>query len=412
VITRRNAALGFIFVTVFLDMLALGIIVPVLPRLVSEFLGGDIGRAAEYMGLFVTVWAVMQFFFSPVLGMLSDRYGRRPVILLSNFGMGLDYFVMAWAPTLPLLLVGRVISGITSASGPTAMAYITDVTPPEHRARGFGLFSAAFGIGFIVGPAVGGWFGAISPRLPFWVAGALALLNATYGFFVLPESLAFANRKSVIVWRNANPVGALKLLRSHRDLLGLAGVSFLGFLAHEVYATVWVLYSTYRYQWDDRAVGVSLAVVGIASMVTSGLLVGPIVRWLGEKRAMFAGLLLGTCGFAMFGWAPASVWFLLAIPVNAMWGLAGPPMQAIMTRFVSASEQGELQGAMGSLRGIAVVLGPGMFSSIFAFFIAPGRVFPGAPWFLAAFFLFASLVATLVVARKAPATEHAAPVAI
>ncbi len=399
--TKSRAALGFIFVTVLLDMLAFGIIAPVLPRLVSSFLHGDIARASEYMGLFVTTWALMQFFFSPILGMLSDRYGRRPVILLSNFGLGLDYIVMALSPTIGWLFLGRVLSGITSASLPTANAYISDVTPPEGRARAFGLFAVAFGIGFVLGPAVGGWLGAVDPRLPFWVAGGFSLLNALYGLLVLPESLSPERRQKLLKWKTANPIGALKLLRSHRELFGLAGVSFLGSLAHEVYPTVWVLYGTLRYFWDAKVVGISLAVVGIASILTSAALVGPFVKRFGERRSLFTGLLFGVLGFALFGWAPVGWAFLAAIPINALWGLAGPPSLSLMTQRVSPAEQGELQGALGSLRGIAMVIGPGIFSGTFAVFIASGHSLPGAPWYLAAFFLLASLAVALAVAPKA-----------
>jgi DHA1 family tetracycline resistance protein-like MFS transporter len=313
------------------------------------------------MGLFVTTWALMQFFFSPILGMLSDRYGRRPVILLSNFGLGLDYVVMALAPTIGWLFLGRILSGICSSSMPTATAYISDVTPPEKRAKAFGIFGAAFGIGFVLGPAIGGWLGAMGSRLPFWVAAGLSLLNATYGFFVLPESLAPEKRQTQMRWKKANPVGALKLLRSHHELFGLAVVNFLAYLAHEIYATVWVLYAMYRYSWNEKEIGVSLAVVGITSMITMAGLVGPVVKRFGERNSLFAGLLFGAMGFALFGWARAGWIFLAAVPVNALWGLAGPPSQSMMTQRVSASEQGELQGAMSSLRGLAMISDRGYF---------------------------------------------------
>lgn len=398
--SKRRAALGFIFVTVMLDMLAFGIIAPVLPRLISDFLNGNMARASEYMGLFVTTWALMQFFFSPILGMLSDRYGRRPVVLLSNFGLGLDYIVMALAPTVGWLFLGRVLSGITSSSMPTANAYISDVTPPEKRAKAFGVFGAAFGIGFILGPAIGGWLGAISPRLPFWVAAGFSLLNATYGLFVLPESLPPDKRQAQLRWKNANPVGALKLLRSHHELFGLAIVNLLGYLAHEVYATVYVLYVTYRYGWNEKQIGTSLAVVGITSMIVAAGLVGPSVKWLGERNSLFAGLFLGGLGFFLFGYAPVGWIFMLAIAINAFWSLATPPSQSMMTRRVSASEQGELQGAIGSMRGMAMIVGPLMFSSVFAYFVAPGHVLPGAPWYLAAALLGMALVVACIVAPK------------
>ena len=404
--TTRRAALGFVFVTVLLDMLAFGIIAPVLPRLILEFLHGDMARTSEAMGLFVTTWAVMQFFFSPVLGMLSDRFGRRPVILLSNFGLGLDYAVMALAPTLSWLFVGRVLSGITASSMPTANAYLSDVLPPEKRAKAFGIFGAAFGVGFVLGPAIGGWLGAIGPRLPFWVAGALSLLNACYGFFVLPESLPPERRSPAIRWKNANPLGALRLLRSHRELFGLATVNFLGYLAHEVYATVWVLYATDRFGWTKAGVGTSLAVVGVATVVMSGAVVGWSVRRFGERASFFAGLVGAAVGFLIFAFAPTGWLFMAGIPVNALWSLAAAPSQSMMTRRVSPSEQGELQGALSSLRGLAMIVGPGMFSGTFALFLAPSLHFPGAPWVLAALLLLVSLA---IAGAVVPATDPLRP---
>jgi DHA1 family tetracycline resistance protein-like MFS transporter len=406
---KRNAALSFVFITVLLDMLAFGIIIPVLPRLITNFLHGDIGQSSKYLGLFITVWAVMQFFFAPVLGVLSDRYGRRPIILLSNFGLGIDYMIMALAPTIGWLFVGRLLSGITSSSGPTANAYISDVTTPETRSRAYGIFGAAFGLGFILGPAAGGWLGHIDTRLPFWVAAAFSLLNAVYGFFILPESLPPERRASKMRWEKANPLGALKLLRSHHELFGLASVSFLNYLAHEVYVTVFVLYATLRYAWNERDVGNSLAVVGITTMIVSAGMVGFLVKRFGERATLFSGLFLGALGFALFGASPKGWIFLLAIPVNALWGLAAPPLQTLMTRRVSVKEQGELQGAVGSLRGIAMIAGPGIFSAVFAYFIAPGRFVPGAPWFLSAILLLAALGLAWVVAPRAVVKDLESP---
>ncbi len=407
--TKRHAALSFVFITVLLDMLAFGIIIPVLPKLIASFLHGDIGQSSKYLGLFITVWALMQFFFAPVLGVLSDRYGRRPVILLSNFGLGIDYIIMALAPTIGWLFLGRLLSGITSSSGPTANAYISDVTTPETRSRAYGIFGAAFGLGFILGPAAGGWLGHIDMRLPFWVAGGFSLLNAVYGFFILPESLPPERRAPKMLWKKANPVGALKLLRSHHELFGLASVSFLNYLAHEVYVTVFVLYATLRYSWNERDVGYSLAVVGVTTMIVSAGMVGMLVKRFGERATLFLGLFLGALGFAFFGASPKGWIFLLAIPVNALWGLAAPPLQTMMTKRVSVTEQGELQGAVGSLRGIAMIVGPGIFSTVFAFFLVPTRFLPGAPWFLSAIFLFAALALARVVAPKATTSVQEAP---
>jgi len=395
--TKRHAALGFIFVTVLLDMVSFGMVAPLLPKLISDFLHGNTARASEYIGLFTTTWAFMQFIFAPVLGLFSDRFGRRPVVLLSNFGLALDYFVMALAPSVGWLFLGRVLSGLTSASIPTATAYISDVTAPEKRSRAFGLLGAAFGFGFILGPAIGGWLGLHNPRLPFWVAGVGSLVNFCYGLFVLPESLPAERRQPKIQWKNANPVGSLRLLRSHTELLGLATVNFLGYIVHEIYVTVYVLYVIYRFAWNSRMVGISLAVVGIAQIVSYSL-VGPVVARLGERRTLLTGLACAAVGFVMFGW-PSPVVVLVAIPINAFWSLAGSTSQSLMTRRVSPSEQGELQGALASLRGVAMLFGPGLFSLTFAYFISPEHLLPAAPWYLAAILMMISLALAWCVAR-------------
>ncbi|HEY6421572.1 MAG TPA: TCR/Tet family MFS transporter [Candidatus Binataceae bacterium] len=398
---RRRAALVFIFVTVVLDMLALGMIIPVLPKLVEDFVGGNAGRAAEIYGLFGTGWALMQFVGSPVLGALSDRHGRRPVILLSNFGLGIDYIVMALAPTVGWLFLGRVISGITSASGATAGAYIADVTPPEKRAGAFGMLSAAFGLGFVLGPALGGVLGNIDPRLPFWVAAGLSLLNAMYGLFVLPESLP-RERREAFAWRRANPMGSLTLLRSHAELFGLAIVNFLANVAHEALPTTFVLYAMYRYGWNERTVGIALAAVGICSAIVGAGMVQPLVARFGERRVVLAGLVFGVAGFTIYGVASTAAIFWIGLPVNALWGLAGPPMQGMMTRRVKTSEQGQLQGALSSLRGIAFMMGPILFATTFASFIGARRDWhlPGAPYLLAAILLAAAMLLAWRVTRR------------
>ncbi len=384
----QQAAIAFILVTVVLDMLSFGIIIPVLPKLVEEFLGGDTPRAAEIYGLMGTAWALMQFVCSPIQGSLSDRFGRRPIVLLSNFGLGLDFILMALAPTVSWLFVGRVISGIASSSFSTAGAYIADVTAPDKRAAAFGMMGASFGLGFVLGPAVGGLLGAIDPRWPFWGAAATSLLNACYGFFVLPESLPLEKR-APFQWRRANPVGALILLRSHHELFGLATANFLMNLAHAVLPSVAVLYLGYRYGWGPSAVGFTLAGVGICAMIVQGTLVRPITARLGERRTLLIGLLCGATGFAVYGLAPTPFIYCLGIPVMAFWGLAGPSAQVFMTRRVSPSEQGQLQGAIASLMGIAGLLGPTVFTQIFAAFIGPQADWhlPGAPYLLSTLLL-------------------------
>ena len=394
----RRAALAFVFVTVVLDMLALGMIVPVLPKLVVEFEGGDTARAARIYGLFGTVWALMQFVCSPVLGALSDRFGRRPVILLSTFGLGLDYLLMAWAPTVEWLLVGRVVSGITAATFATAGAYIADVTPPERRAGAFGMLGAAFGLGFVLGPAFGGLLGHVDPRLPFQVAGAMSLLNVLYGVVVLPESLP-RERSSPFTWKRANPVGSLRLLRSHPALFGLATASFLGYVAHEVLPSTFVLYTSDRFGWDDRAMGLFLAAVGVGGLVVSGGLVRPIVARFGERRVLLGGLASGAAAFVIYGLAPTSAVLCLGLPLQSLWGLSNPTSQGLMTRLVDPTRQGQLQGATASLRGIAGLIGPLLFTQTFALAIGSGagQHVPGAPFLLAA----ALLAMAIAIARHA-----------
>jgi len=372
-LSPRPAAVIFIFVTVVLDVLALGIIIPVLPKLVESFLGGDTATAAEMFGLFGTVWALMQFIFSPVLGALSDQYGRRRVILISCFGLGVDYIFMASAPTLWLLFIGRIISGITGASFTAAGAYIADVTPPEKRAAGFGMIGAAWGLGFVLGPALGGVLGAIDTRLPFWVAAGLTLLNAMYGLFVLPESLSVEHREK-FSWKRANPLGSLKLLRSHPELFRLATVNGFFYLAHQVLPSVFVLYASFRYGWNEETVGLTLALLGVCGMIVQGGIVKRVVADFGERHTLLAGLLFGMCGFAIYGLAPTGIIFWLGIPVFSLMGLYGPSSQGLMTRHVQPSQQGQLQGANNSIMGIAGVIGPGIFTLTFASFNRGAKV--------------------------------------
>ena len=398
---RRRAALAFIFVTIVLDMFALGMIIPVLPHLIEDFLGGDTAGAAKVYGVFGTVWALMQFLSMPVVGALSDRFGRRRVVLLSNLGLGLDYVLMALAPNLWWLFVGRVISGMTAASVSTGMAYIADVTPPEKRSTAFGKVGVAFGLGFVLGPALGGLLGSVDPRLPFWVAAALSLANAAYGYFILPESLP-PERRRAFQWRRANPVGSLALLRRHPELSGLAGVVFLSNLAHVALPATFVLYAAYRYGWQERDVGLVMAGVGICSALVQGALVGPTVRRFGERRALLVGLACGAVGFLGYGLAPTGLLFLAAVPVVALWGLASPAAQGIMSRHIGATEQGALQGATGSLMGIATMIGPGLFAGIFAYSIGAGTRWhaPGAAFVLASLLLAAgALLAARTTAR-------------
>jgi DHA1 family tetracycline resistance protein-like MFS transporter len=398
--TARPAALGFIFALVVVDVIAMGVVIPVLPRLVETFKGGDTAAAAEVYGVFGTAWALMQFLSMPVLGALSDRFGRRPVILVSCFGLGLDYLLMALAPNLAWLFVGRVISGITAASFSTAFAYIADVTAPEKRAAAFGMVGAGFGLGFTLGPALGGVLGGIDPRLPFWVAGGLTLINAAYGYFVLPESLP-PDKRAAFAWKRANPVGSLRLLRSHPELFGLAAVLFLMQLSHVVFPAVTVLYMGYRYGWGEMAVGLVLAAVGVASMIVQGGLIRPVVKRLGERRALGAGLAFGAAGMAIYGLAPNGAAFLAGIPVMALWGFAGPSAQSLMSQRVDPAEQGQLQGAVSAMQAITGMIGPGLFTQAFAQAIRPGEGLhvPGMPFLLAAAMLLAAGLIAWAVTR-------------
>jgi len=389
----RRAALIFIFITVVIDVLAFGLIIPVLPKLIEQFRGGDTAYAAETYGLFATAWALMQFLFSPLLGALSDRWGRRPVILISCFGLGLDYIVMALAPTVGWLLVGRILSGITASSFSVSAAYVADITPPDRRAAGFGMLGAAFGLGFVVGPALGGLLGGIDPRLPFWCAAVLALVSALYGLLVLPESLP-PERRSAFSWSRANPVGALQLLRAYPGLTGLAFVNLLFQLARYVLPSVFVLYTGYRYGWSAETTGLTLTFTGLLNIAVEGGLVRRYVKRFGERVSMYSGLSCGTVGFLWMALAPTAPWFWAGMPIFALMGLFNPGLQSLMTQRVAPTEQGRLQGANTSIVGIAGMVAPALFTGSFAFFIGRGSALhlPGAPFLLAASLTFAALI--------------------
>jgi DHA1 family tetracycline resistance protein-like MFS transporter len=397
----RRAAVAFILITVLLDVLALGIVIPVLPRLIEGFMGGDTAGAAQVLGLFMTLWALMQFVGSPIQGALSDHFGRRPVVLASNFGLGIDYLVMALAPTLWWLLIGRVLSGLTAASFSTASAYIADVTPPEKRAASFGKIGAAFGIGFVLGPALGGWLGHQDPRLPFWVAGGLSLANACYGYFVLPESLA-PDKRERFAWRRANPLGSLKLLRGHPELFGLASTYFLFQVAHWVLPSSFVLYTGFRYGWSTATIGAVLAAVGICNVAVQGFLVRPVVKRIGERRALVFGLGCGALALAMMGAAPSGAWFVAALPVLALSGFFGPSANALMTRRVPVSEQGQLQGANASFTGITGLFAPFLFTQTLSIGIAlnDGGGASGLPFVVAGGVLVVALAIAWSVTRR------------
>jgi MFS transporter, DHA1 family, tetracycline resistance protein len=411
----RRAATIFIFVTVLIDMLTFGMIGPVLPKLIAGFAGNNYANAAEIIGLFATAWALMQFFCSPLLGMLSDRIGRRPVILVSNAVTVVDYAIMALAPNLWWLFAGRVLSGIASSNMSAASAYIADVTSPEKRAAAFGMIGSAFGLGFVLGPAIGGLVGNANPRLTFWVAAGFALINTLYGLFVLPESLSRERRTSHLEWKRANPVGSLRLLRSHHELWGLTWVNFITYVAHEVFPNVWVIYCIAAFGWSTRSIGLTLALVGIVAAINQATMVAPVVKRLGERRTLLASLAVAVVGLLLLG-ANNGIVFLVAAVIIAL-PMYQASSQALMTRRVSAAEQGELQGALGSVRGISMLIGPSLFTLVFAQFAGPWKALGliGAPWFLAALFYTVSLVLAWRVTSRAddvvlPIPEPAPPI--
>jgi MFS transporter, DHA1 family, tetracycline resistance protein len=406
--TRRGATI-FIFVTVLLDMVTFGMIGPVLPKLISSFVGNNFGYAAEIIGVFGTVWALMQFVFSPLLGMISDRVGRRPVILLSNAVTVVDYAIMALAPNLWWLFAGRILSGIATANMATASAYIADVTPPEKRAAAFGMIGSAFGAGFILGPAIGGLVGNINPRFTFWAAAAFALLNTLYGLFVLPESLAPEHRSERLEWKRANPVGSLRLLRSHHELWGLTWVNFLSYVAHEVFPNIWVIYCIAVFGWSTGSIGLTLTLVGVITVINQATMVGRVVARFGERRTLLASLVLAVTGVALLG-ANNGIVFLIAAAIISL-PMYQASSQALMTRRVGAAAQGELQGALGSVRGISMLIGPSIFTLTFAQFAGPWRSLGliGAPWFLAAAIYAGALVLAVRVTSHADDVVLATP---
>jgi DHA1 family tetracycline resistance protein-like MFS transporter len=418
---RRKAAFGFIFATAIMNSLSFGIMIPVLPNLIKSFAHGDpahaTSQAAAWSAIFATTWGLMQFFVGPVLGQLSDRFGRRPVMLISIFGLGVDFLFMAFAPTLALLFVGRVLNGMTAASFSTANAYVADVTPPERRARNFGLMGSAFSFGFLIGPALGGaltkfslhtpFFDIGGLRLPFIVAAGLCLVNWVYGYFILPESLAPERRIKTFRWAKANPVGSLIFLRDHGELLGLAGVNFLFQLAHNVLPAVFVLYAGYRYGWGPDIVGLTMMGSGALGIIVQVFLVGPVVARIGERGAVLLGGVAGALGFTIYGLADKGWIYLAAMPVFALMSFMPPGLNALMSRRVEPQAQGQLQGANQSMQGISSVVGPTIFGLTFAWAVAHDATLhlPGLPILMAAGLMLIAFLIALRTARPVPAPE-------
>lgn len=382
---KRNAALGFIFVTLLIDVTGLGIILPVLPKLITELIHSGLSDASVYGGWLMFSYAFMQFLFAPVLGGLSDRFGRRPVILFSLFGFAVDYLFLALAPTIGWLFVGRIFAGITGASFTTASAYIADVSTPEKRSQNFGLLGAAFGLGFIIGPVLGGVLGQYGSRIPFFTAAGLAMLNWLYGYFILPESLKEEDKRN-FSWKRANPVGSLKQLMKYPIISGLILSMVLIYIsAHSVQST-WTFYTMEKFNWNEAWVGYSLGFVGLSAAVVQGGLIRVIIPKLGQKWSVYVGLSFYAVGFLLFAFASKG-WMMFAFMVPyALGGIAGPSLRGIMSNQVPSNEQGELQGGLTSLISVTSIIGPPVMTGLFAYFTEEGHFayFPGAPFLLGA----------------------------
>lgn len=395
-------ALAFIFITVLAETIGFGIILPVIPGLIVELTGTSLSKAALYGGWLGVVYALMQFLFAPVIGNLSDRYGRRPVLLFSLFVFGIDYLLMGFAPSIAWLFAGRMIAGIAGAAYTPAYAYVADVTPPERRAQNFGLLGAAFGIGFIVGPVIGGLLGEFGPRAPFFTAAALALANMIYGYIVLPETLP-ADRRRPFSWKRANTLGALAHLRRFPALTGLAGVLLLHMLAHNALPSIWSFYTIEKFGWSPRDIGYSLGAVGILMAIVQGGLIRTVIPRIGAPRAAYIGLLLAALGF--FGYAFATQgWFMYVFTVPAaLMGLVMPSIQGIMSGIVPANAQGELQGGMTSISSLTAIVSPLFMTQLFGFFTSAAAPFhfPGASFLAAALLELAALLLLARVIRAA-----------
>jgi DHA1 family tetracycline resistance protein-like MFS transporter len=391
-IKNRKAAIGFIFINLLIYVTGLGLIIPVVPKLIEDLLHTtNISKVALFGGLLTFSYAIMQFLFAPVLGNLSDKYGRRPVLLFSLLGFGLDYILLAFAPSIGWLFVGRIIAGITGASMTTASAYIADISTPETRAQNFGMIGAAFGLGFIVGPMIGGLLGEMGPRIPFLVAAGLALLNAAYGYFVLPESLDVSNRRA-FDWKRANPISSLKNLSRFPAVAGLIVSFFLIYVASHAVQSNWSYFNIEKFKWTPKMIGISLAVVGVLVSLVQGVLVRFVNPKIGNEKSVYVGLGLYTIGLVLFGLASQSwMMFVFLIPY-CLGGISGPGLQAIISGSVPANEQGELQGSLTSIISITSIVGPLVMSNLFAFFTGPIApfYFPGAPFMLAALLMLLS----------------------
>ena len=403
---HKSAAIGFIFITMLIDITGWGIIIPVIPKLIKELINGDISEAAKYGGWLTFAYAITQFLFAPLIGNLSDKFGRRPIILISLFAFALDYLLLAFSPTIVWLFVGRIIAGLTGASITTASAYIADVSTPANRAKNFGMIGAAFGLGFIIGPIIGGLLGQFGSRVPFYAAAILCMLNFLYGYFILPESLSKENRRA-FEWKRVNPITAFVNLKKYPSLIGLILAIFLLYVGSHAVHSNWSFFTMYQFNWDEKMVGISLGVVGLLV----GIVQGGLIRWinprLGNEKSIYVGLALYTFGMLLFAFATESwMMFVFLIPY-CLGGIAGPALQATVSSKVPANEQGEIQGTLASLMSVSAIIGPPMMTNTFYFFThkeAPFQ-FPGAPFILGSFLMLLSTIIAYYSLKKIPTSN-------
>jgi MFS transporter, DHA1 family, tetracycline resistance protein len=409
--TSGKAAIGFIFVTLLIDVMGFGLIIPVMADLISKLKGIPVNQASPYGALLLSVFAITQFCFSPVIGNLSDRFGRRPVLLSSLLGFGVDYVILALAPAYGWLFIGRVIAGITGASFTTATAYIADVSPdPTTRAKNFGMIGAAFGLGFVLGPALGGLLATWGIRAPFWAAAGLCFLNFLYGFFILPESLPKENRRP-FDWKRANPFGSLKFLTSHPEIGGLAIGFFLIYLGAQAVQGNWNFFTQYRFGWSDKTVGISLAVVGVLVGGVQAGLTRVVIPRIGNEKSIYLGLALYALGLVLFGFATQGWMMFVFLVPYCLGGICGPSLQSVISGHVPNNQQGELQGALTSLMSLTTIFGPLMMSNIFAYF-SSGKApiyFPGMHFLVGALCIVLSLVLTYNVLNREKKHPPAVP---
>ena len=402
---NRTPALGFIFVTLLIDVAGLGIIIPVIPRLIQELTGGSVSDAAQYGGWLIASYAVMQFLCAPIMGGLSDRFGRRPVLLASLLGFGFDYLLVAMAPSVAWLFIGRIVAGILGASFTTAGAYIADISTPENRAQNFGIIGAAFGLGFIVGPVIGGLLGGLGTRVPFFAAAGLSLLNCIYGYFILPESLKPENRRR-FEWTRANPIGTLSKLFTYPVIAGLLVALTLVYLSAHAVQSNWAYYTIEKFHWTETLIGISLGVVGVVSAVVQGGLIRVIIPRLGKERSVYMGLALYAAGLVLYAFATQG-WMMYAVTVvYCLGGIAGPALQGIMSGIVPPNAQGELQGGFTSLMSVTSIFGPLLMNNLFAFFTDSDApvYFPGAAMLMGAVLMIISSLLARRTLKAKPAS--------